>query len=93
MSENVIQNLIDAVNHNADLLERHLGEGVYVHRQTEPSKVWAIHHNLGSLRPLIETYDSTGNKIGHGVNRESQTFDFCAIIFAVPMCGTAILRF
>ena len=93
MSETVIQNLIDAVNHNADLLERHLGEGVHVHRQTEPSKVWAVHHKLGSLRPLIETYDMTGNKIGHGVNRENQSFSYAEILFVIPMSGVAILRF
>lgn len=93
MSETTIHNLIDAINHNADLLEKHLGEGVYVHRQNEPSKVWAINHKLGSLRPLIETYDSAGNLIGHGVNRENQTFKFCEVIFAVPMSGVAIVRF
>ena len=92
MSEQ-IQNIIDAINHNADLLEKHLGEGVYVHRQNEPSTVWAVRHRLGSLRPLIETYDSGGNKIGHGVNRETQTFDDCQIVFALPVSGFAILRF
>lgn len=93
MPESTIQNIIDAVNRNADLLETHLGEGVYVHRQSEPSKVWAVSHKLGSLRPLIETYDSTGHLIGHGVNRESQTFEFCEIVFALPVSGVAILRF
>ncbi|HBT76762.1 MAG TPA: hypothetical protein DEB39_07510 [Planctomycetaceae bacterium] len=93
MSETTIRNIIDAINHNADLLEKHLGEGVYVHRQDVPSKVWAVHHKLGSLRPLIETYDSGGNRIGHAVNRKTQTFEFCAIDFAVPMSGTAIIRF
>ena len=93
MSDPTIQNIIDAINRNADLLEQHLSEGVYVHRQNEPSKVWAVHHGLGSLRPLIETYDSVGNRIGHGVNRETQTLEFCQIVFAVPMSGIAILRF
>ena len=93
MTDTTLQNIIDAVNHNADLLEKHLGEGVYVHRQNTPSKVWAVQHSLGSLRPLIETYDSNGNRIGHGVNRENQTFDSCEIIFEVPISGTAILRF
>ena len=93
MSEPTNKQLIDAINHNADLLEKHLAEGVFVHRQNDPSKVWAVNHQLGSLRPLIETYDSTGNRIGHGVNRENQTFDYCEIIFAIPVSGFAILRF
>ncbi len=93
MSETTIQTLIDAVNHNADLLEKHLGEGVYVHRQLEPSKVWAVRHKLGSLRPLIETYDMAGNLIGHGVNRENQTFDYCEIMYAIPVSDIAIIRF
>ena len=93
MSEPTIKQLADAINHNADLLEKHLGEGVFVHKQTSPSKTWKIAHSLGSLRPLIETYDSTGNKIGHGANRQTQTFDYCEVVFMVPMSGTAILRF
>ena len=93
MSELSLKQIIDAVNHNADLLEKHLSEGVYVHRQEEPSCVWLVNHSLGSLRPLIETYDSNGNRIGHCANRDSQTFDFAEITFAVPMSGTAILRF
>ena len=93
MSDSTVQNLIDVINHNADLLEKHLGEGVYVHRQMEPSKVWVVQHKLGSLRPLIETYDSAGNLIGHGVNRETQTFDHIEVLFAVPMSGVAIVRF
>jgi len=93
MSEPTIKQLIDAINHNADLLEKHLGEGVYVHKQTVPSTSWKITHSLGSLRPLIETYDSSGNKIGHAVNRQTQTFDHCEVVFAVAMSGTAILRF
>ncbi len=93
MTESSNKQLADAINHNADLLEKHLRDGVYVHRQDEPSKVWAIHHKLGSLRPLIETYDSTGNLIGHGVNRENQTLDYCEVVFVIPVSGTAILRF
>jgi hypothetical protein len=38
MSEPAMQELISAINHNADLLEQHLTEGVYVHHQNEPSK-------------------------------------------------------
>ncbi len=93
MSEPTNKQLADAINHNADILEKHLGEGVYVHRQDAPSKIWAVHHKLGSLRPLVETYDSAGNRIGHGVNRENQTFLSCEIVFAIPMSGVAILRF
>ena len=93
MSEPTNQQLIEAINHNADLLERHLGEGVFVHRQTTPSTTWAINHSLGSLRPLIETYDSNGHRIGHAVNRKSQTFDYSEIVFVVPVAGTAIFRF
>jgi hypothetical protein len=93
MTEPTNQQLANAINHNADLLQKHLGEGVYVHRQQTPSTIWEVTHSLGSLRPLIETYDSTGNRIGHGVNRESQTFDYCQLFFAVPMSGTAIIRF
>ena len=93
MTEPTNQQLIEAINHNADLLERHLGEGVFVHRQTTPSKTWAVTHSLGSLRPLIETYDSNGNRIGHTVNRKSQTFNYSEIVFNVPVSGTAILRF
>ena len=93
MSEPTNRQLIDAINHNADLLEKHLGEGVYIHRQSSPSKTWSVTHSLGSLRPLIETYDSTGNRIGHAVNRQSQTLNSCEIVFVVPMSGTAILRF
>lgn len=93
MTDATNKQLADAINHNADLLEKHLGEGVYVHRQNEPSKVWAVHHKLGSLRPLIETYDSGGNRIGHAVNRETQTFQYSEVVFAVPMSGTAIIRF
>ncbi|GHT30864.1 hypothetical protein FACS1894214_1520 [Planctomycetales bacterium] len=93
MNELTLKQIIDAVNHNAGLLEKHLNDGVYVHRQNEASCVWQVNHSLGSLRPLIETYDSSGNRVGHSVNRDSQTFDFTEITFAVPMSGTAILRF
>ena len=93
MTEPTNQQLAGAINHNADLLEQHLSEGVYVHKQTTPSKTWAVTHSLGSLRPLIETYDSNGNRIGHAVNRKSQTLNDCEITFVVPMSGTAILRF
>ena len=93
MSEPTIKQLAEAINHNAGLLEKHLGEGVYVHQQQTPSTSWKITHSLGSLRPLIETYDSAGNKIGHAVNRQTQTFEYCEIVFIVPMSGTAILRF
>ncbi len=93
MTDATNKQLADAINHNADLLEKHLSEGVYVHRQDTPSKVWAVRHALGSLRPLIETYDSGGNLIGHAVNRKTQTFDSCEIVFAIPMSGVAILRF
>ena len=93
MSEPTNKQLIDAINHNAGLLEKHLGEGVYVHKQTSPSKTWKVTHSLGSLRPLIETYDSGGNLIGHAVNRQTQTFNYCDIVFVVPVSGTAILRF
>ncbi len=93
MTEPTNRQLAEAINHNADLLEKHLGEGVHVHRQDAPSKVWAVRHSLGSLRPLIETYDSGGNLIGHAVNRQTQTFASCEIVFAVPMSGTAIIRF
>jgi hypothetical protein len=85
--------IIEAINHNADLLEKHLEEGIFVHRQSSPSKTWKVTHLLGSLRPLIETYDSSGNLIGHGVNRQAQTFDYCELVFVVPMSGTAIIRF
>jgi hypothetical protein len=93
MTDKTLQNIIDAVNHNAELLEKHLGEGVYVHQQEEPSCVWRVNHKLGSLRPLIEVFDLNGNKIGHAVNSPTQTFEYCEITFAVPMNGTAILRF
>jgi len=93
MTEITTQQLADAINHNANLLEKHLGEGVFVHRQTTASKSWKVDHKLGSLRPLIETYDSAGNKIGHGVNRQTQTFEYCEIVFLVPMSGSAIIRF
>ena len=93
MTEPTIKQLADAINHNANLLEKHLGEGVFVHKQISPSKMWQVTHSLGSLRPLIETYDSNGNKIGHAVNRQSQTFDYCQIVFAIPVSGTAIIRF
>jgi hypothetical protein len=87
-----MQYLVGIINHNADLLEQHIDGGVYVHRQAEPATVWPANHALGSLRPLIETYDSDGHRIGHSVNRETQTKDYCAIMFAIPMSGTAILR-
>jgi len=93
MTEPTTQQLADAINHNADLLEKHLGEGVYVHKQRKPSEKWKITHALGSRRPLIETYDKAGNLIGHGINRKTQTYDFCEVVFVVPMSGTAIVRF
>ena len=93
MNEPTNKQLADTINHNAGLLEKHLGEGVFVHKQPTPSKTWKVTHSLGSLRPLIETYDSSGNRIGHAVNRQSQTFDYSEIVFVVPMSGTAILRF
>ena len=93
MNESGFSILAGAINHNADLLEKHLGEGVYVHQQQTPSMVWKVNHSLGSLRPLIETYDTTGNLIGHNVNRESQTFHDCEVVFAIPMSGVAIVRF
>ena len=93
MTEPTVQQLADAINHNADLLEKHLGEGVYVHRQLTASTMWPVTHSLGSLRPVIETYDPDGNQIGHTVNRQTQTFEFCEIVFAIPVAGTAIIRF
>jgi len=93
MSEPTTRQLVDAINHNADLLEKHLNEGVYVHRQPKPQATWKVTHSLGSLRPLIETYDKAGNLIGHGVNRKTQTLEFCEIIFGFPVAGTAILRY
>ncbi len=91
--EPTLKSLALAINHNADLLEKHFLGGVYVHEQTEPSTVWRIDHKLGSLRPLIETYDDNGNKIGHGVNRLTQTLEYCEVLFEIPMSGFAILRF
>ena len=88
-----MQELISAINHNADLLEQHLTEGVYVHHQNEPSMIWSVTHSLGSLRPLIETYDSHGNRIGHSVNRVTQTLNFTEIVFEIPVSGIAIVRF
>jgi hypothetical protein len=93
MSESGFSILADVINHNADLLERHLREGVYVHQQQTPSMIWKVRHSLGSLRPLIETYDPTGNRIGHNVNRKSQTFDYCEVVFTIPISGVAIIRF
>ena len=93
MNDSDFNILAGAINHNAGLLENHLAGGVYVHRQETPSMSWAVKHDLGSRRPLIETYDTSGNKIGHGVNRDTQTFDFCEIVFALPMAGVAILRY
>jgi hypothetical protein len=93
MNEPTLQQLISAINHNADLLEQHLNEGVFVHNQKTPSKIWSVTHSLGSLRPLIETYDSNGNRIGHAVNRESQTLNFTEIVFVIPISGIAIFRF
>jgi len=93
MAEPALRQIIEEVNHNADLLEKHLSEGVHVHRQIEPSTIWAVQHSLGSLRPLIETYDSNGNRIGHSVNRQTQTFNCAEITFAVPIAGYAVLRF
>jgi hypothetical protein len=93
MNDSTLEEIISAVNHNADLLERHLAGGVYVYRQNEPARIWSVKHSLGSLRPYIETYDETGNLIGHGVNRRTQTFNFTEITFAVPIAGAAIIRF
>jgi hypothetical protein len=84
--------LARVINHNADLLDEHINKSVYVHRQTDPQAVWKVKHSLGSRRPLIETYDSGENRIGHGVNRKTQTHDTCDIVFALPMAGTAIIR-
>jgi len=93
MTEPTNRQLADAINHNADLLEKYLGEGAYVHRQPKPAANWKVTHSLGSLRPLIETYDLAGNLIGHGVNRKTQTLAYCEITFVIPMSGTAIIRF
>ena len=93
MSDSDFRILTGAINHNADILENHLVGGVHVHKQETPSTSWAVKHCLGSRRPLIETYDPTGNRIGHGVNRDTQTFDSCNITFAIPMSGVAILRY
>ena len=93
MTQLTVQYPVGAINHNADLLQKHLDEDVYVHRQTEPNSVWSVKHSLGSLRPLIETYDSNGHRIGHNVNRESQTHNYCEVVFGVPISGTAILRY
>jgi len=87
------RNLAGAINHNADLLENHLTGGIYVHRQETPAASWPVKHGLGSRRPLIETYDTTGNKIGHNVRRDTQTFDSCEITFALPIAGVAIIRY
>jgi len=93
MNDSEFRILADAINHNADLLVKLVGDGIYVHKQETPSTTWAVKHDLGSRRPLIETYDATGNKIGHGVNRDTQTFEFCEIVFAIAMAGTAIVRY
>jgi len=93
MNDSEFRILADAINHNADLLVKLVGDGIYVHKQETPSTTWAVRHGLGSRRPLIETYDATGNKIGHGVNRDTQTFDECIITFAIPMSGIAIIRY
>ena len=93
MNDSNFRILADAINHNAGLLEKHLGEGVYVHKQETPSTSWAIWHHLDSRRPLIETYDTNGNQIGHGVNRGTQTFDYSEVVFAIPMAGVAIVRY
>ena len=93
MNDSDFRILAGAINHNADLLESHLTGGVHVHRQETPSTSWLVKHYLGSRRPLIETYDSTGNLIGHGINRDTQTFDTCEITFVIPMAGVAILRY
>jgi hypothetical protein len=93
MSEPTLQKIIDAINQNASLLEQHLTDGVYVHEQPTPSTTWQATHSLGSLRPLIETYDTNGNRIGHAVNRQTQTLNYTEIIFAIPMSGLAIFRF
>ncbi len=93
MSDLTLQNIIDAVNHNADILEKHCLEGVCVHQQIKPAPIWTVHHGLGSRRPLIDVYDTNGNKVGHGVNRQSQTYDYCELTFVVPIAGYAILRY
>ncbi len=93
MTDPTNKQLAEAINRNADLLQKHLGDGVYVHRQQTPSTTWKVTHKLGSLRPLIETYDSGGNLIGHAVNRQTQTLDFSEVTFAIPMSGFAIIRF
>ncbi|MGL6196679.1 MAG: hypothetical protein ACRC2T_17845 [Thermoguttaceae bacterium] len=93
MSEPTLKKIAEVVNRNADILDRHLKDGVFVHKQTEPATVWPIMHKLGSLRPLIETYDDFGNRIGHAVNRQTQTFDYAEIVFAIPMSGVALIRF
>ena len=93
MNDSDFRILAGAINHNADLLENHFVDGIHVHKQTTPSTSWLVKHYLGSRRPLIETYDVSGNKIGHNVNRDTQTFDSCEIVFAIPMAGVAILRY
>ncbi|MDR2763118.1 MAG: hypothetical protein LBB88_10980 [Planctomycetaceae bacterium] len=93
MDESILTRIISTINHNADLLERHLNEGVYVHYQQEPSTSWSVTHSLGSLRPLIEVYDSNGNRIGFAVNRQTQTLTFAEINFAIAVSGVAIFRY
>ena len=93
MNDSDFRILAGAINHNADLLENHLAGGVHVHRQETPSMSWLVKHYLGSRRPLIETYDTNGNHIGHGVNRDTQTFDSCEVTFVIPMAGVAIIRY
>jgi hypothetical protein len=93
MSNIPLSQIISVINHNADLLEHHLTSGEYVHRQEHPSRVWSVTHSLGSLRPLIDTYDSNGNRIGHAIKRETQTLNFTEILFAIPISGIAIFRY
>jgi len=93
MTDSDFYALAGAINHNADLLEQHLAGGVHVHKQETPSTTWAVRHSLGSLRPLIETYGATGNKIGHAVNWQTQTHDYCEVVFAISVSGVAILRY
>ncbi|MDR0390376.1 MAG: hypothetical protein LBH59_00590 [Planctomycetaceae bacterium] len=93
MTKKILDEIISTINHNADLLERHLNGGVYIHQQHQSSTIWSVTHSLGSLCPLIEVYDSTGNRIGFSVNRQTQTLTFTEINFAIPVSGIAIFRY
>ena len=93
MTEPTVQQLADAINHNADLLEKHFNEGVYVHNQTTAADVWNIQHNMGILYIKALFIDADGKEfVGVVYDYENSTVNMLRVLVGDPIAGRAIIN-